>query len=78
MVSKYPNVHIGMAGMPTRKLPALFPNMEQLQDRFIFGSDWPGMPDVKGLIDRVLKLPLSDKAKEKMLGGNARRVLDLP
>jgi uncharacterized protein len=78
LISKHPNVHIGIAGMPTRKLPDIFPNMERFQDRFIFGSDWPGVPDVRGLIERVLKLPLSDKAREKILGENARRVLGLP
>ncbi len=78
LMTRHANVHIGIAGMPVRKLPDIFPQMEKYQDRFLFGSDWPGMADVKGLVDRVGRLPLSREAKEKILGGNARRILDLP
>ncbi|SEM57008.1 hypothetical protein SAMN04489760_1237 [Syntrophus gentianae] len=75
MISRHRNVHIGIAGMAIRHLPRLFPNLEKFSDRFVFGSDWPGMYDVKGLVDRVLALPYSNETKEAILHGNAERVL---
>jgi predicted TIM-barrel fold metal-dependent hydrolase len=75
MICRHRNVHIGIAGIATRHLPRLFPNLEKFPDRFVFGSDWPGMADVKGLVDRVLALPYSDETKEAILHGNAERLL---
>ena len=75
LISKYRNMHIGIAGIATRHLPKLFPRLEQYRDRFIFGSDWPGVADIMGLIERVLALPYSDETKEMILHKNAERLL---
>jgi uncharacterized protein len=75
LITKYENLHIGIAGMPIKNLPVYFPRMEQYGDHFIFGSDWPAMADIKGLIDRVMALPLSSEVKSLMLSGNAERIL---
>jgi len=76
MISRHPNVFIGIAGIPVRYLPKLFPSLERYSDRFIFGSDWPALPvDVKGLIDRLMALPYSDETKANILYRNAERVL---
>lgn len=77
LVSKYRNMHIGIAGIATRHLPKLFPRLEQYRDRFVFGSDWPGVADIRGLIDRVQALPYSDETKEMILCKNAERLLGL-
>ena len=42
----------------------------------MFGSDWPEMEPGRS-ISRVRQLPLSDAAKEAMVGGNAARILGL-
>ncbi|OPY11592.1 MAG: Amidohydrolase [Syntrophus sp. PtaB.Bin001] len=75
MLTRHCNVHIGIAGIAIRHLPRLFPNLEKFSDRFIFGSDWPGMYDVKGLVDRVKALPYADETKAAILHGNAERLL---
>ena len=75
LITKYENMHIGIAGMAARHLPKNFPDLEKYGDRFIFGSDWPGVADIKGLITRVLNLPISDEIKEMILYKNAERVL---
>ncbi len=75
MLARHENVHIDIAGMPTRKLPALFPGMEARSDRFIFGSDWPGTGDIRPAIVAVKSLGLAAGAEERILRGNAARLL---
>ncbi len=75
LISRHENMHIGIAGMPVRRLPEYFPRLEQYGNRFVFGSDWPGMADVKGQIKRVLALPVSEETKEMILHKNAERIL---
>jgi len=75
LVSKYRNMHIGIAGIAIKHLPKYFPRLEQYSDRFIFGSDWPSLPSLKGLIDRVYALPYGKETKEMILCKNAQRLL---
>jgi len=48
-----------------------------VSDKVLFGSDWPSVPTLKGNIEAIRALPLSDRAKEQVLGGNAARILGL-
>ncbi len=75
MLSRHPNVYIDVAGMPIEKLPSLFPNLAAKADRFLFGSDWPGTGDVGAHIGAVRSLGLPAEAEEKILRGNAERLL---
>ena len=76
LLSRHRNVHIGLAGIPTRNLPRYFPNLEKYPDRFLFGSDWPAIPlEIQGLVDRVRALPYTEETKAAILHGNAERVL---
>ena len=77
LISRHKNVYIGVAGIPTKHLPQYFPNLEKFQDKFIFGSDWPGFPDIKALVERVYRLPVKDTVKEKILWENASYILGL-
>ena len=43
----------------------------------LFGSDWPSVPTLKGNIEAIRALPLSEAARERILGGNAARLLGL-
>ncbi|MFQ6059331.1 MAG: amidohydrolase family protein [Anaerolineae bacterium] len=72
------NVYMEISGLPPKKLLDYFPNLERLADKVIFGSDWPDVPSIKGNIEAVRALPLSDEAKTKILGENAARILGLP
>ncbi len=75
LLTRHKNMHIGTAGIPVRYLPQYFPKLEQYGDRFIFGSDWPGMADIKSQITRILALPVKEEIKEMILCRNAERVL---
>jgi predicted TIM-barrel fold metal-dependent hydrolase len=77
LITRHRNVYVGIAGIPAKRLPVFFPQIEQYRDRFIFGSDWPGVPDIRPLVERLMALPLETETKERILGGNAREMLGL-
>ena len=77
MLTRHPNVHIGLAGIPAKQLLAHFPKLEHYSDRFVFGSDWPGLPDIRSLAERFAKLPLRPGTVEAILWGNGARLLGL-
>ena len=75
LVTRHPKIHIGIAGIPEKHLIQHFPHLERYPDRFIFGSDWPGIPDIKKRVEKILDLPYTTATKERILAGNAKNVL---
>lgn len=72
------NVYIDIAGLPPRKLLDYFPELPRVADKIVFGSDWPGIPGTVGEnLAAMRALPLSDAAKDAILGGTAARLLRL-
>ncbi len=71
------NVYMEIAGLPPKRLLDYFPDVERVSDKVLFGSDWPSVPTMKGNVEALRALPLSDGAKELILGGNATRLLGL-
>lgn len=71
------NVFMEIAGLPPQRLLAYFPELERVADKVLFGSDWPSVPTIKKNLETIRGLPLSDRAKEQILGGNAGRILKL-
>ncbi len=70
------NVYIDISGLPVKKLLDYFPRMEALKEKFLFGTDWPGV-SMKRAKAEVMELPISHEAKRLILGENARRILGL-
>jgi predicted TIM-barrel fold metal-dependent hydrolase len=66
-----------IAGLPPKKLLEYFPDLERVSDKVLFGSDWPSVPTMKGNVEAIRALPLSEQARERILGGNAARLLGL-
>ena len=54
-----------------------FPDMEKNINRFVYGSDWPGIKAIDANIEAIKKLPLAEESKRKILYGNAARILGL-
>jgi predicted TIM-barrel fold metal-dependent hydrolase len=74
----HPNVYIEIGGLPPQKLLDYFPDLERLSDKFMFGSDWPGVRSIASNIQALERLPISEEAKERILWSNAARVLKIP
>jgi hypothetical protein len=51
--------------------------MEMGIDRILFAVDWPFVADSKPAVDWMKTVPLCDEDKEKILSGNAKRLLKL-
>ena len=72
------HIYMEISGLPSRNLLTYFPALEKLEDKVIFGSDWPAITDVAENITAIRGLPISQAAKNKILGLNAKRLLGLP
>ncbi|MCL6481878.1 MAG: amidohydrolase family protein, partial [Firmicutes bacterium] len=76
LVRRHKNMYMDISGIPPQKLLDYFPRLEEIADKVLFGTDWPGpgVPDVRGNIDRFLALPISPAAQRKILYENAARL----
>lgn len=79
LVRRFPNVHMDISGVPPQKLLEYFPRLEELEDKVLWGSDWPspGVPGMRANADRFLALPLPDATKQKILYANARALFGI-
>ena len=70
------NLYIDLSGWSPRYFPSeLVQNMNGLlQDKCLFGSDWPFLTPERWLAD-FAALPIGDAVRRKILRDNARRVL---
>ncbi len=71
----HPHVYMEISGLPPSKLLDYFPEFTRNVDKIIFGSDWPGMPNISRNMEAVAALPLPPGGADKILGDNAARLL---
>jgi len=76
LVRRHKNMYMDVSGIPPQKLLDYFPRLEEIADKALFGTDWPGpsVPDVRGNIEKFLKLPLKEETQRKILYDNAARL----
>jgi predicted TIM-barrel fold metal-dependent hydrolase len=79
LVRRHKHMYMDVSGIPPQKLLEYFPRLEEIADKVLFGTDWPGpgVPDVRGNIDQFLALPISDASKHKILYANAAKLLPI-
>jgi predicted TIM-barrel fold metal-dependent hydrolase len=72
----HPTVWIELSGLPPKRLPTYYArhDLTRLARRFIFGTDWPGVPGVAANARAVAGLGLPEETVALALGGNAVRV----
>jgi predicted TIM-barrel fold metal-dependent hydrolase len=73
------NVSLDISSIPPQNLLEYFPRLDEIADRVLFGSDWPGpfVKDIGANIERFRALPLSEEIKRKILRDNALKVFGL-
>ena len=76
LIRRHPNMYMDISGIPPQKLMDYFPRIEEIADKVLFGTDWPGpgVPDVLGNIAKFRALPISAAAQQKILYDNAARL----
>ncbi len=77
MARRHANVYMEISGLPAKNLLGYFPRLEELANKVVYGSDWPGNPDLQRNPDAIRALPISEEAKQTILYGNAARILKL-
>jgi uncharacterized protein len=67
---------IDLSGLPPQRLPVYYArhDLRRLARKWIFGSDWPGVPGIAANARAVAKLDLDEADLAGVLAGNARKV----
>jgi len=80
LVRRHPNMFMDISGIPPQKLLSdYFPRLEEIADKVLFGTDWPGFGG-SGLEENIAllnALPLSEAARRKILYDNAARLFPI-
>ena len=74
-----PNVYIDLSGWSPKYFPPILVRYINsiLQDKMLFGSDWPVITPDRWLAD-FAKLEIRDEIRPKVLKANARKLLGIP
>lgn len=71
------NVYLEIAGLPPNNLLQYFPDLGRIAHKVIYGSDWPGVPDLAQNLQSLKNLPLTQQQIDMILGRNALKLLHL-
>ena len=77
MARRHSNVYMEVSGLPGKKLLQYFPRLEEISNKVVYGSDWPGNPDLQRNILAIQDLPISEETKHAILFDNAAKILKL-
>ncbi|MEU3271544.1 amidohydrolase family protein [Saccharomonospora sp. NPDC006951] len=70
------NVWLDLAGLPPKKLPGYYARFDfaRLATRFVFGTDWPGVPGTANNVRALASLGLPEDVLRDVLSGNAGKI----
>jgi uncharacterized protein len=74
MTKRFPHVYVDLSGLPPVRLLEYFPSLRQNHRKFLFGSDFPGVPGIRKNFDTLAGL-LEDE--EMMINLGFRNAYDL-
>lgn len=76
LIRRHKNMHMDISGIPPLKLLEYFPRLEEIADKVLWGTDWPGpgVPEIQGNLKQFMSLPLKEETRRKILYDNAARL----
>ena len=76
LARRFENVYLEVSGIPPLKLLEYFPRLEEIANKTVYGSDWPGpgVPSMKNVLEQFKQLPISVEAKKKILRETAMKI----
>lgn len=67
LVRTFPNVYIDVSGLPPQNLLEYFPRLRRLPEKFLFGTDFPGVPGIRKNYDIISGL-INDRQIMRLIG----------
>jgi uncharacterized protein len=67
MVKRFENVFIDISGLPPKNLLQYFPSMKRFAHKYLYGTDFPGVPGIRKNFETVARL-LKDEAIMELIG----------
>jgi len=76
LVRRHANFYMDISSIPPKRLLEYFPRLEEIADKVLFGTDWPGfgVNELRAGIQGFLDLPISPAAQRKILYDNAAKI----
>src|ERR1700681_4748456 len=73
LIRRHPNVYLDISGIPPKTLLKYFPRLDEIADKTLFGTDWPGpgVPEIKKNLDEFRTLLLSEEIQRQILSKTA-------
>jgi predicted TIM-barrel fold metal-dependent hydrolase len=77
LLRRHANVVLDISSIPPRRLLEWFPRLEEISDKVVFGSDWPGpgIPGIREEIEGLQALPLKPATLERIFRLNAAKLV---
>lgn len=79
LLYRHDDLYFDVSSLPPTHVVEQFPQVEDISDRVLFGSDWPGpdVPDIGENVAAFRESDLSEDALDDILGETAQRLFDL-
>lgn len=71
LVKSFRNVYIDISGLPPKNLLSYWPSMKRFAHKFLFGTDFPGVPGIRKNYEQVKDLIKDDSVMELICFQNA-------
>jgi predicted TIM-barrel fold metal-dependent hydrolase len=73
LVRRHPSVWMDVSGIPPLRLLELFPRLESIASKVLWGTDWPspGVRSPRRNVDEFRSLPLPADVQQRILRDNA-------
>lgn len=79
LVKRHPNVYMDLSGIPPPRIPEWFPDLANLADKTMWGTDWPGpgVPDMGANLTAFLEQGWDAETVRKITRENAVKAFKL-